>query len=218
MLCKANLAPEPLPCALQLQAPPKGARYASPHCLGGGRLGVSQPEVGHPHTRPRRASSFPTSGLFSGALLFSQLVTAWGSHSAWPGLSVDIHPPACLGPSGMAGAGVARLWGLGWPPTDPGSSGPPAVRPPLPGHSSSLSHWVMTQEWGLDAPNLLISVIMGQGLQHEAQAEECFPRGLPKVAQTQVQQGQRDRGPDHGWRSGLGVLGKWRTLKAESGP
>lgn len=81
---------------------------------------------------------------------------------------------------------MARLWGLGWPSTDPRGLLTSLQYVRLSQDTpSSLIYQLMTQEWGLDAPNLLISVTGGaKDFNMKPRLKSVFRRGLLKVAQT----------------------------------
>lgn len=85
-------------------------------------------------------------------------------------------------------AGARRRLGLGGLPTDPLTSLPPP-RPQYVRISQdtppSVIYHLMTQHWGLDVPNLLISVTGGAKDFHmKPRLKSIFRRGLVKVAQT----------------------------------
>lgn len=62
---------------------------------------------------------------------------------------------------------------------------------------SSVTYQLMTQHWGLDVPNLLISVTGGaKDFNMKPRLKSVFRRGLVKVAQTTGRRGSR---PDHRW-------------------
>lgn len=161
----------------------------------------------------------PPAALFSACLPFSQLVTCLGAATlASSGPSVtSIHLPA-WGLSGMAGAGWPDSGALGWPP-DPRSSG---LHPSTSASPRTLppSQFVMTQEWGLDAPNLLISVTGGaKDFNMKPRLKSVFEEDSSRWPRPQVQQGQEGPRP-RPWvalRPGSAgqVRGPW---KAESGP
>lgn len=96
------------------------------------------------------------------------------------------HPPAQLGLSRRCWCRTAGLWGGG------GHSltlwglltSPQYVRLSQDTPSSLIYH-LMTQHWGLDVPNLLISVTGGaKDFNMKPRLKSVFRRGLVKVAQT----------------------------------
>ena len=96
-------------------------------------------------------------------------------------------PPAGLGLSGMAGCGVSEgsggcplTWGLLCCPLTPLQYVRLSQDTP-----SSVTYQLMTQHWGLDVPNLLISVTGGaKDFNMKPRLKSVFRRGLVKVAQT----------------------------------
>lgn len=81
---------------------------------------------------------------------------------------------------------MAGLWGPSWPPTDPQGLLTSLQYVRLSQDTpSSLIYQLMTQQWGLDAPNLLISVTGGaKDFNMKPRLKSVFRRGLLKVAQT----------------------------------
>lgn len=147
-------------------------------------------QAGAPSTERSRGCSPPSpraASLLSPCLPFLSIGDLLGgSHSCFIWTQCE-RPSTCLPGAVRHGWGrVARFWGLGWSPTDPRGLLTSLQYVRLSQDTpSSLIYQLMTQKWGLDAPNLLISVTGGaKDFKMKPRLKSVFRRGLLKVAQT----------------------------------